>query len=75
MDTALAVSTGHISRDGSQIDMYFHLDEPGTGEIGKNARTHYRIIDENKFEIDVYDLAMAGRNNKVLTFKYTRKTE
>ncbi|MEM7165187.1 MAG: DUF1579 family protein [Planctomycetota bacterium] len=72
LDTSLTTSTGAISRDGSIIDLYFQLDEPGTGEIAKNARSSYRIIDANKFVVDVYDLAMAGMDNKVLTFTYTR---
>lgn len=75
LDTSMTISTGAIARDGSQLDLYFQLDEPGTGEISKNARTNYRIIDDNKFVIDVYDLAMAGMDNKVLTFTYTRVTE
>ena len=73
LDTSMVKSTGAISRDGSEIDLYFQLDDVGTGEVGKNGRSHFRILDENSFVIDVYDLAIAGQKNQVLRFSAKRK--
>ncbi len=73
LETTLNVFSGSIDRGGRIIDQYGQIDEPTTGEIGKNVRSVTRIIDDNKYIREIYDLAIAGTNNLVVEITYTRK--
>ena len=42
------------------------MNEPMTGEVNKMVRYVWRILDDNRFVVDVYDMPIGEVNNQVL---------
>jgi hypothetical protein len=51
---------------------YGEMDEPGLGVIGRHVKYVTRIVDENTYVFDIYDLH-AGDDYKVIEMTYRRK--
>ena len=55
------------------LTMYGKMDEPGTGEHGKNIKYVTRLLGRDKQVFEVHDLAIGEPNTKVMEMTYTRK--
>jgi len=73
MGTAMSTTSGRLDQTGKVITLYGQMDEPMTGDLGKEIKYVYRIIDDNEHIFEIHDLAIGGDNTMVMEFTYTRK--
>lgn len=73
MSTTMYLATGNFDPSGMVLTMYGTMDEPMTGEVGKNVKFVTRIIDEEKHIFEIHDLVFGEENTKVVEIVYTRK--
>ncbi len=69
--TDMMRSVGIPERDGSAIVFYGELDEPMMGEYDKPVKATYRLSPD-KIVLDIYDLGMGEKNNRVIETTLTR---
>ncbi|HSR70015.1 MAG TPA: DUF1579 family protein [Acidobacteriota bacterium] len=72
--TALSRFEGVLDQSGTALHLWGTVDEPMTGEHDKMAEGVVRILDANRFLLEVHDLAI-GDDSKVLEFEFTRAKE
>ncbi len=72
MGTGTYSSTGSISPDGKTMTMFGTMDEPLTGEMGKNVMYTTRILSEDSFVFEISEIQY-GDPFKVVEITYTRK--
>ena len=72
MNTQTINSVGTRDPSGKKFTFYGHMDEPMLDVYGRVVKFVYRIINENKYVIDVIDLH-ASDDYKVVEIAYTRK--
>jgi hypothetical protein len=74
MGTGMSTMDGTMDQTGTVLTMYGKMDEPGTGEHGKNFKAVTRIVDKNKHVYEMYDLVLGEPPaSKVMEIVYTRK--
>lgn len=72
--TALYRFEGVLDQKGTALHLWGTVDEPMTGEHDKIAEGVVRILGEDRFVLEVHDLAI-GDDSKVLEFEFTRSRE
>lgn len=70
--TGFMTMSGSFDATGKILTMYGQSDDPMTGHIGKNLRAVYRIVDDNSYVFEMYDLTM-GENAKMMEISYKRR--
>ena len=74
MGTGMSTMDGTMDQTGTVLTMYGKMDEPGTGEHGKNFKAVTRIVDKNKHVYEMYDLVLGEPPaSKIMEIVYTRK--
>ena len=73
MGTGMSTLDGVMNQKGDVLTMYGKMDEPGTGEHGKNIKYVTRLLGRDKQVFEVHDLAIGEPNTKVMEMTYTRK--
>ena len=73
MGTGFSTADGVMNQAGDAITFYGKMDEPGTGEHGKNVKFVSRIVGKDKQVFEMYDLSRDDPNSKVMEIVYTRK--
>jgi hypothetical protein len=71
--TAMATASGTFNQDGTVLTTYGKMDEPMTGEHGKNIKYIWKIINKDKNVFEIHDLVIGEPNTKVVEVVYTRK--
>jgi hypothetical protein len=70
--TVMSTAEGSVDKSGNVVAMYGKMDEPSTGEHGKNVKYVYRFVDKDRHELEIHDLSLDEPNTKVMTVVYTR---
>jgi hypothetical protein len=74
LDTALLVARGVVvDPQGKVSALYGTLDEYTTNELGKPFKAVTRLIDANRYTLEVWDLGVGVEGVKVLEYRYARK--
>jgi hypothetical protein len=74
MDTSLLVARGLVVDPENKVTaMYGTLDEYTTGELGKPFKAVTRMVDANRYTLEVWDLGIGADGAKVFEYRYTRK--
>jgi hypothetical protein len=73
MGTTYSTAEGAADQSGKVITLYGKMDEPTTGENGKNVKYVYRILSKDKYVFEIHDLVLGEPNTKVMEVTYTRK--
>jgi len=73
LNTHLLTFSGRESPDGKTLEMYGEMDEPMTGEVGKWVKYVTRIESDDRFTVEVHDLAIVGGETKVVEIVHTRR--
>lgn len=71
--TVMSTAEGAADRSGKVITLYGKMDEPTTGEHGKNVKYVYRLVDKERHTFEIHHLSSDEPNTKVLEVVYTRK--
>lgn len=72
MGTGMASMDGAMNKGGDVLTLYGKMDEPTTGEHGKNVKYVTRLISKDKQIFEAHDLSIAEPHTKVLEVVYTR---
>ena len=72
LQTAIYIAEGTLDRTGTELNMFFPIDEYLTGEHDKMALERIRIIDEDTWVLEIHDLTIVPGETKVMEFKYIR---
>jgi hypothetical protein len=73
MDTAMLRFEGTVvDPTGKVMVLWCNLDEYLTGEHDKMAKAVYRRIDDTKFVLEVWDMAMGPEGGRAFDITYTR---
>jgi hypothetical protein len=72
MGTGMSTTDGAMDQAGKVLTTYGKMDDPGTGERGKNMKNVTRIVDKNRLVFEVHDLALGEPNTKVMEIVFTR---
>ena len=72
MSTGMSTMDGTMNQAGTVLTMYGKMDEPGTGELGKNVKYVTRILSPDKNVFEVYDLTLDDAKAKMMEIVYTR---
>jgi hypothetical protein len=73
MGTAIYSSEGFLDPSGKLVVTYGKMDDPSTGERDRPLKFITRIIDKNKFVLEIYDLPGSTSEFKSGEITYTRK--
>jgi hypothetical protein len=73
MGTTYSTSEGSADQSGKVITLYGKMDDPTTGENGKNVKYVYRILSKDKYIFEIHDLSHAEQSTKFMEVTYTRK--
>lgn len=72
-DTALTVSRGpSVDPTNKVIVEYGVLREYMTGELDKPYKVVWRMVDDNHFAVEIWDLGAGESGMRVITYDYTR---
>lgn len=71
--TAVLYATGHADQSGKIITFYGTMDEPMTGEHGKNVKYVARLVDNRTMVYEIHDLAIGEPNTKVMEITYRKR--
>jgi hypothetical protein len=72
MGTAISTMEGTIDEEGKTITLMGKMDDPMTGEMNKDVRYVYRIIDTDKHIFESYNESMDSKH-PAFQITYTRK--
>lgn len=72
-DTALTTSEGDVDPKTGSLVTYGTLDEYLTGEHDKMVKYAWRFVDDNTLRLEVHDLPIGEKDNRVLEFTFRRK--
>ncbi len=70
--TQMLRTLGVPERDGSAIVFYGEIDEPMMSEYDKPVKAAIRFKGKDKIVMEIYDLGMGEKNNKVVETVWTR---
>ena len=73
MSTAMSTMEGTMDKEGKTLTMWGKMDEPATGEKGKNVKYVTRVVDKDKHVFESYDVTSYGEKQPVMIITYTRK--
>jgi len=71
--TGMFTADGSFNQDGTVLITYGKMDEPMTGENGKNVKYVWRIVNNDKNIFEIHDLNIGEPNTKVVEIVYSRK--
>jgi hypothetical protein len=72
MGTDMLIMRGAFDPAGKVLTFYGEMDEPMLGIVGRMVKYAFRVLDEDRYVFEVYDLH-AGPEYKVSEITYTRK--
>ncbi|NUN15745.1 MAG: DUF1579 domain-containing protein [Myxococcales bacterium] len=72
MSTGIMTMSGSFDSSGKVLTMYGQSDDPMTGHVAKHMRAVYRIVDDNHYVFEMYDLAV-GESVKMMEISYKRR--
>ena len=74
MNTHMVTSSGNRSKDLTSLVTYGPMNDPMTHEIGKTVKYATRLVDDDTYKVEVYDLVIGeGDESKVLEFALKRR--
>jgi hypothetical protein len=73
MSTAMSTMEGTMDKEGKTLTMWGKMDEPATGEKGKQVKYVTRVVDKDKHVFESYDVTSYGEKQPVMVITYTRK--
>ncbi|MFN0204759.1 MAG: DUF1579 family protein [Planctomycetota bacterium] len=73
--TNMLFAEGVLDRTGKNLVFYGPLDEPITNEHDKPVKYAYRMLNKDKYVLEIHDLAIGETNAKVLEFEFNRVKE
>ena len=72
MSTGISTMEGSMNQAGNTLTMYGKMDDPTTGEYGKNIKYVSKVLGPDKQVFDVYDLSLDDAKSKMMEITYTR---
>lgn len=73
MNTSVSTMTGTCSKNGLSCMYFGHMDEPMTGEVGKNVKSTYETINMNKTVFKMFDAVRLGSEwSRIMEIEYHR---
>jgi hypothetical protein len=72
MGTAILSAKGTAAEDGKSITLMGKMDEPSTGEKGKDVKYIFRFVDDKNFSFEIWDM-LPGSPFKAMEMTYTKK--
>ncbi|MCA9272526.1 MAG: DUF1579 domain-containing protein [Phycisphaerales bacterium] len=72
MSTGIAPAWGNLDQTGTVMTLVGTMDEPTTGEIGKLYKQVFRIVDEDHYVMEMWEI-LYGDEFKVMEIAYSRK--
>jgi hypothetical protein len=73
MGTGIFVTEGNFDASGKVLTLNGKMDDPMTGEKGKEMRLVTRILSPDKHTFEMHDVAL-GDKGKMMEITYTRKS-
>ncbi len=70
--TAMYTGDGVFDQPGMRLTFYGKMDDPTTGEYGKNVRYVFQKVDKDKYIFEIHDPVLEPKS-KVVEIVYTRK--
>ncbi len=75
-DTSMSSFSGPVVDPSHKVSVeYGTMNEYLNGTLGKFARVVTRQIDQNTFELEIWDMQIGESGKPVLEFRYTRKKQ
>ncbi len=71
MSTGIAPAYGNLDMTGTTMTLVGTMDEPTTGEMGKNYKQVFKLIDEDTHVMEMWEI-LYGDPIKVMEIEYTR---
>jgi Protein of unknown function (DUF1579) len=68
--TAMLTMEGSLDQEGKVLTMFGEMNDPISGEMGKQLRYVYRVADVNNHVFEIHDMASGA---KVLEMTYSRR--
>jgi hypothetical protein len=69
----MSTMEGTMDKEGKTLTMWGKMDEPATGEKGKQVKYVTRVVDKDKHVFESYDVTSYGEKQPVMVITYTRK--